>query len=238
MLDVKNIPAIGIQPFNRSIRELLKRVFLNSVFVSRRLLKPLCLFWGCMTVTSSVYAQNESVAQPLIKQSVAPKAVRSAPSLQETAAAKLLAMALSTRIPLVLYEEKEAPWMGGKRSIKMTKAGAPVLNSSRDNMSVTLPVKASLRGNVNTDLMLLKVQADCQADFIAPAKLLFDVDFKQKPLKVGVSIAVTVPPVMANCEGYQLPVQQLIQAVVEQQKSQWEQNLQKQVNEALLEFGL
>ncbi len=236
MLAVKHILKIDIQSFKRSIYELLKSLCLFGV----------CMAFGGMAWVGPANAQNAPVVQPSPKPTSKPSAQKPlakpknsrATPLQETAAAKLLAMALNTHIPLVLHEEKDAPWMGGKRSIKMTKAGKPVLDSSRDKMSVTLPVKASLRGNINTDLMLLKVQANCQADFIAPAKLFFDVDFKQKKLKVDVSIAVTVPPVMANCEGYELPVQQIIQAVVEQQKSQWEQKLQKQVDQAISELGL
>ncbi len=166
------------------------------------------------------------------------KAVRAHNALADTAAARLLGLVLDTYIPNTLYEEKSIAWMGGKRSLSITKAGAAVLSSTASVIKVQFPLKAQLYGNVNTNLVLVQIKASCEASFTAPAAIDLTIDFNKKPLQVIAHINVDVPPVMADCDGYKLSVEELIRAVIEQQKTQWQQDIQQQITDGLMVLGL
>ncbi|WP_054113215.1 hypothetical protein [Marinagarivorans algicola] len=157
---------------------------------------------------------------------------------QETAAARLLGLVLDTYIPKTLYEEKGIAWMGGKRTLTITKAGAAVLDSTASVITVNFPLRAELRGNVNTNLVLVQIKASCEASFTAPAAINLTIDFHQKPLRVIAAIDVDVPPVMADCNGYKLSVEELIRVVIEQQKTRWQHDIQQQITDGLMVLGL
>lgn len=159
-------------------------------------------------------------------------------TLEHSAAARLLGLVLDTYIPATLHEEKDIAWMGGKRSLKITKAGAAVLNSNASVITVNFPLKAVLSGNVNTNLVLVQIKAACKASFTAPAAINLAIDFNKKPLAVTALVDVDVPPVMADCDGYKLSVEELIRAVIEQQKMQWQQDIQQQITDGLMVLGL
>ena len=157
---------------------------------------------------------------------------------EDTAAARLLGLVLDTYVPKVLYEEKGVPWLGGKRSIKISKVGQAKLTSDEETITVTFPLNTVLSGNVDTNVVVLQIKASCRAEFTAPAAIVLTVDFKKKPLQVNTVVDVVVPPVTADCDGYQLPVQPLLQAVIEQQKPKWQNDIQQQIADGLMVLGL
>ena len=157
---------------------------------------------------------------------------------EDTAAARLLGLVLDTYVPKTLHEEKGVPWLGGKRSIKISKVGQATLTSDEQTITVSFPLKAVLAGNVDTNIVLLQIKAACRAEFTAPAAIKLAVDFTKKPLQVSTVIDVVVPPVTADCDGYQLPVQPLLQAVIEQQKPKWQTDIQQQIADGLMVLGI
>ena len=190
-------------------------------------------------VKSAATTVSNAVAP--VANAVAP-AVASAPSaavkLEQTAAARLLALVLDSYVPQVLFAEKNQPWMGGTRSMTISKAGRSVLSSDANNIVVSFPLKANLIGDINTNIVLMQLKAHCTAQFTAPAKINLAVNFNTKPIKVISRIDVTVPPVMADCDGYKLAVEGVIQSVIAQQKPKWEQDIQAQVSDGLMVLGL
>ena len=158
--------------------------------------------------------------------------------LEQTAAARLLALVIDSYIPNVLYNEKNQPWMGGVRSMTISKAGASVLSSDANNIVVSFPLKANLIGDINTNIVLMQLKAHCVAQFTAPAKINLAVNFNSKPIKVTSRIDLTVPPVMADCDGYKLAVEGVIQSVIAQEKPKWERDIQTQISDGLMVLGL
>lgn len=206
---------------------------------------------GCLLVASNGFADvvpapslNAGTSKPAtvtgaVQAPVKPIVLKTgALKLEQTAAAKLLALVLDSYIPKVLFQEKNQPWLGGTRSMTITKAGAAVLTSDARNIVVSFPLKANLIGDINTNIVLMQIKAHCLAQFTAPAKIVLAVDFNKKPIAVKTQINVTVPPVMADCDGYKLAVENIIQAVIEQQKPQWEKDIQTQISDGLMVLGL
>jgi hypothetical protein len=159
-------------------------------------------------------------------------------AMERTAAARLLGLVLDTYIPAVLHEEKDVPWLGGKRSIKITKAGTATLTSDAQAIVVTFPLAAKLWGDIDTNVLLMNVKAACVADFVAPAKIAIQVNFASKPLDLEVRVDVATPPVLADCEGFKLSVETVIAAVIDQQKPKWQQDIEQQLSDGLMILGL
>ncbi len=176
--------------------------------------------------------------EPISKPAVEIQAAKKPLAPENTAAARLLGLVLDTYVPKVLHEEKGVPWLGGTRSIKISKVGQAKLTSTNKTITVTFPLKAVLSGNVDTQVVVLQIKASCRAEFTAPAAIVLSVDFKKKPLQVNAVISVVAPPVTADCDGYQLPVQPLLQAVIEQQKPKWQNDIQQQIADGLMVLGL
>lgn len=205
--------------------------------------KYLFSFCTIAVLAAPVVASANTSSVPVVALSGQPTAVK-APvvkkplAAEDTAAARLLGLVLDTYVPKILYEEKGVPWLGGKRSLKISKAGQAKLTSDEKTITVTFPLHTVLSGNVDTNIVVLQIKASCRAEFTAPAAIVLTVDLKKKPLQVSTVINVVVPPVSADCDGYQLPVQPLLQAVIEQQKPKWQNDLQQQIADGLMVLGL
>ena len=159
-------------------------------------------------------------------------------AVSHLATTRLLELLLNAHMPKILHQEKNIPWMGGKRSLIITKAGAAKLTSTATVINIQVPLNVVLSGNINTSMVLVQINAACTANFITPAAIALFINFNKKPLDVVAKVEVTVPPVMADCQGYQLSVQALISAVIEQQKVQWQKNIQQQITDALKDMDL
>lgn len=197
----------------------------------------LILGWVLASFTGKLFAQpnpHQDINNPadyLAQHSAADAA-------NHLATTRLLGLMLNAHIPKILHQEKNIPWMGGKRSLRITKAGTAVLKSTARIINIQVPLHVALSGNINTDFVVMQVQATCSAAFNAPAAIDLVIDFSQTPLQVKAKVDVDVPPVMADCEGYKLSVQELIRVVIEQQKIQWQNTIQQQINNALKEMNL
>ncbi|MDZ7925098.1 MAG: hypothetical protein U5M23_13840 [Marinagarivorans sp.] len=190
-------------------------------------------------VKTSVVKTPVPAVKATVANTIAPAVASSAAvKLEQTAAARLLALVIDSYIPNVLYNEKNQPWMGGVRSITISKAGASVLSSDANNIVVSFPLKANLIGDINTNIVLMQLKAHCVAQFTAPAKINLAVNLNSKPISVTSRIDLTVPPVMADCDGYKLAVEGVIQSVIVQEKPKWERDIQAQISDGLMVLGL
>ena len=120
------------------------------------------------------------------------------------------------------YREKNVAWMGGKRSLVIQKQGQARITSTADAIAVRFPVRVTLNGNVDTSLVLVRIQSQCKAAFNLPATVTLRGDFAATPIHVKTDVELTVPPVSADCEGYAVAIAPLVQAIIEQQRPKWQ----------------
>lgn len=156
----------------------------------------------------------------------------------ELASSRLLAAMLEAALPGTLYQEQGVQWLGGHRQITLTKAGPISVSSTAQTITVQFPVRVKFSGNINTQIFMLPVKAACHAQFTAPSAVTFELNRAQKIRVANVAVTLTVPPVMAHCEGYQIPIAALLSAVIQQQKPQWQQDIQQRINQHLAAAGV
>lgn len=154
------------------------------------------------------------------------------------AAMVLLGRLIDKALPSELYSEKNVAWMGGKRSLVIQKQGAAVITSDQTAIAVRFPVRVTLDGNVDTSLVLVNIKSQCKAAFTMPATVTLTGNFAATPISVETAVALNVPPVSADCEGYAIAIAPLVQAIIEQQRPKWQAELQQEITAHLRALGL
>ncbi len=149
----------------------------------------------------------------------------------QTITDQLLALLLEKHLPAPLYEQGSNPWPGGAYSLTVHKAGRPEVTSSANNIHVKMPLKVVIAGNAGSEMLQLKLA--CSSTFTSTGEITFT---PEKPGAVDTlksSVTLPVPPVMANCEGMQFPVEEYLRSVINQNKPQWELKLDAEMKEWL-----
>lgn len=149
----------------------------------------------------------------------------------QTVTDQLLALLLEKHLPAPLYEQGSNPWPGGAYSLTVHKAGRPEVTSSDNNIHVKLPLSVVIAGNAGSEFLQLKLA--CNSTFATTGEITFT---PEKPGVVNTlksAITLPVPPVMANCDGMQFPIEEYLRTVVNQNKRQWEIKLDAEMREWL-----
>lgn len=174
-------------------------------------------------------ANQPSVAtQPAVVAKPAAKPATKATTVTD----QLLALLLEKHLPEPLYEKGSNPWPGGAYSLEVHKIGRPEVTSSATNILVKVPLKVLIAGNAGSEMLQLKMA--CNSSFTTMGEIVLT------PTKPGVvsslasTITLPIPPVMADCDGMQFPVEEYLRNVVAQNKRQWELQLDAEMKEWLM----
>ena len=135
---------------------------------------------------------------------------------------KLLASLLNKHLPATLFQVANIPWQAGTYGLKMDKLGAATISSSDSIVTIKIPVKTRLSGNVNQDLGITKVALKCQAEFLSEGTLELQPTFSSQGVEFKSTVDFPIPPVQANCDGIQFPVENVLRNMVKNNKLKWE----------------
>lgn len=144
---------------------------------------------------------------------------------------KLLSELLDRHAPEKVFEQGENPWPGGDFSVQVLKNGAPQVTSRVQSIHVQMPLKIVIEGNASSSF--LRMQLQCTASFTTLGEVVFTPRIPGLVNAFDSSITLPVPPVVASCDGMQLPIDEYLQALVNQKKRQWEVQLDEEVNQWL-----
>lgn len=151
-----------------------------------------------------------------------PSFVGAAPQTN-TVTDQLLAVLLEKHLPAPLYEQGSNPWPGGVYSLEVHKVGRPEVTSSATNILVKMPLKVLIAGNAGSELLQLKMA--CSTSFTTTGEIIFTPEKPGLVSHLESAITLPIPPVMANCDGMQFPIEEYLRTVVAQNKRQWEMKL-------------
>lgn len=148
---------------------------------------------------------------------------------------QLLALLLEKNLPAPMYEQASNPWPGGDYSLEVHKMGRPEVTSSATNIHVKIPLKVLIAGKINSDLLQIKMT--CDSTFTTVGEILLTPEKSGVVSTLASVITLPIPPVMADCDGVKVPVDQYLQTVVTQNKKQWETKLDTEIRSWLLGDG-
>ncbi len=141
---------------------------------------------------------------------------------------QLLSELLEQHTPGIIHQQANNPWPGGNYTLKVLKNGRPTVHSDSGSIHFQMPLKIDISGDASSSF--LRVHLACKASFTTLGEVRF------APLKPGdvtvlkSDVRVSVPPVMADCDGVQLPIETYVKALVQQKKPDWEAQIDAEVN--------
>lgn len=144
---------------------------------------------------------------------------------------QVLALLLAQHAPAILYEQSNYPWPGGSFRLQVLKNGAPDISSSPLVIAVKLPVKIIIHGVGGNDL--LNIHYECHSDFSTIADIVFKPQQLGKANLLRSTIELPIPGVIADCGAIKLPIDEVIRTLVSQQKTQWQKEVDTNVNKWL-----
>lgn len=148
----------------------------------------------------------------------------SAPNLSD----QLMAELLHRHTDGMLYQQADNPWPGGTYKLQVFKNGKPRVLSSMGSVEVHVPLRVAIAGTAASDL--LKIKMGCTASFTTLGRVEFT------PRQAGIvevlksTITLPIPAVVADCDGVKLPIDSYLTVAVEQNKQQWQADVDQKVN--------
>ncbi|WNO09412.1 hypothetical protein [Teredinibacter sp. KSP-S5-2] len=160
------------------------------------------------------------------------------PAWSSTVTDTFIGSVLDSKLPTVLHEELGRKWQYGTYDLTILKRGAPQINSGSVSLNGRLPVKVKLRGKIQQDLALVKVELNCQSEFDTTGSILLTPQTTADGYVASVDLEFPIPDALLNCEGVQLNIAQELRKIVQKEKPKVERDLEKDINQFLRELGV
>jgi hypothetical protein len=152
----------------------------------------------------------------------------------ETATDRLLTRIMDKQIPALVHEARDQPWTGGTYAIRIFRNGSPVFKSDKEDMSVSLPLRAEMEGNAG----LLNSPIICRANFKTMARVDVLPEYSADAIRAKSKVTLPIPKVVADCGVIEFPVNAFLEQLVSSNKAQWEMDINKALNAELKKLAL
>jgi len=103
---------------------------------------------------------------------------------------QLIVALVDKHLPKILYQEKTTAWKMGTYDLTVHKIAAPKFSSTHKYLSLTLPIKVIMTGQVNKAFLGQKILLNCSSEFVTQARL--DIEPIIKPPESNANVEVSV----------------------------------------------
>lgn len=135
---------------------------------------------------------------------------------------RFFAAALLNNLPNPLINVVDQKWPGGTFSLSIHRDDNLVISTAADQMIGTVPLKVDFKGKVNRDLVFTQVNFDCTSEFETDSAVEMVFAYQNDRPDVTSKIYLPIPPVEVNCGDFAVPVQTLLQEVIDRQIPEWQ----------------
>jgi len=142
---------------------------------------------------------------------------------------RFFAAALLNNLPNPLVKISDQAWPGGTFSLNISRGDELVVSTAEDLLIGTIPLKVQFQGTVNQDLIFTQVNLDCSTQFETDSAVELQFSFITDSPDVSSKIHLPIPAVDVNCGEFTLPVQTLLQEVVNRQIPLWQSELDEAI---------
>lgn len=151
---------------------------------------------------------------------------------------QLIVALVDKHLPQVLHQEQATPWKMGTYDLTVHKTAAAKFSSSDKYLSLTVPIKVIMTGQVNKEFLGQKILLNCASNFVTEAKLDIEPLLNPPESRANVDVSVPVPVANLNCDGLILPIKPLLEQLVATKKHQWQQQLEKDIFNMFKQVGI
>lgn len=151
---------------------------------------------------------------------------------------QLIVTLVDKHLPKVLHQERSSPWQMGSYDLIVSKTGGAIFSSTHQFLSLTIPIKVLMTGQVNKTLFGQKILLNCSSEFATEARLDVEPTINPPESNASVEVLVPVPEVNLNCEGLKVPIKPLLEQLVATKKQEWQRQLEKDIVTLFKQVGL
>lgn len=151
---------------------------------------------------------------------------------------QLIVTLVDKHLPKVLHQEKATRWQMGTYDLTVHKTGGAIFSSTHRYLSLTVPIKVIMTGQVNKTVLGQKILLNCSSEFATEARLDVEPTINPPESTASVEVSVPVPNANLNCEGLTLPIKALLEQLVVSKKQEWQQQLEKDIVTLFKQVGI
>lgn len=148
---------------------------------------------------------------------------------------QLLSRLLTVNLPSPLFKNPKVNAQFGYYDVEVELAGAAKVMSYPQNVKVSLPMNVTMKAVLSA----LPVQNpdgtpfSCTSQFQTTAQLTVLPNFQSERVTTQTQLNLPVPQTNANCGVMQIPLQSMLQAMVDANQAQWEKNFNTEIEKQL-----
>ena len=151
---------------------------------------------------------------------------------------QLIVALVDKHLPQVLHQEKGTSWKMGTYDLSVYKTGGAIFSSTHKYLSLTVPIKIVMTGQVNRKFLGQKILLNCSSEVVTQARLDIEPVVNPPQSKASVEVSVPVPEANLNCDGLILPIKPLLEQLVASKKQQWELQLEQDILNMFKQLGI
>jgi hypothetical protein len=151
---------------------------------------------------------------------------------------QLIVALVDKHLPQILHQEKATPWQMGTYDLTVHKTAGAIFSSTHKYLSLTVPIKVIMTGQVNKEFLGQKILLTCSSEFVTEARLDIEPVINPPESRAGVEVSVPVPNANLNCDGLKLPIRPLLEQLVATKKQEWQQQLEKDIITMFKQVGI
>jgi hypothetical protein len=142
---------------------------------------------------------------------------------------KIIVALVDKHLPQTLHQEKNTAWQMGTYDLTVSKTGGAQFTSTHKYLSFTMPIKVTMVGLVNREILGQKIVLNCSSNVITSVRLDIEPLINPPKSKAKVEVSVPIPESTLNCDGLQIPIKSLLEQIIVNKKQEWEQKLERDI---------
>lgn len=157
---------------------------------------------------------------------------------KENVVENLIEIVIEKNLPYLLYEHKDKQWDMGVYSLTIERLGKSNFVSTKTDINLAFPVQAKIDGKIKQVLFGTNIDIDCKSMFVTKANIKITPTIKATNSKSKVTVSMNVPLTNLNCDGLSIPIKPVLEALIQDQKKAWEQDLESNINNLFNQAGI
>jgi hypothetical protein len=157
---------------------------------------------------------------------------------KENIVENLIEIVIEKNLPYLLYQHTDKQWDMGIYSLKIERLAKSDFVSTDTHINLSFPVQAKIDGKIKKTLFGTKIAIDCESKFVTEAKIKITPTIKAENSKSKVILSLKVPPTNLDCDGLNIPIQPALEALIQDKKKAWEQDLETNINNFFIQAGI
>lgn len=157
---------------------------------------------------------------------------------KENIVENLIEIVIEKNLPYLLYQHTDKEWDMGIYSLTIERLDKSTFVSTNEYINLSFPIKARIEGKIKKTLFGTKIAIDCKSKFVSEANIKITPTIKEASSKSTVVLSINIPPTNLDCDGLNIPIKPVLEALIQDKKKTWELDFESNINNLFLQAGI